>query len=242
MSVLIDATLILRDHTFEYIYGRSYSALIVQKRSHSWFERDFHSKIWPCFLIRKERVLLARGTEGSPVYVGRFTALHCRAFSSSLFYIYTMTRERTFLMVKPEGVQRGIVGEIVQRFERRGYQLIAAKLMKASDALLREHYEDLQSKPFFAGLVKHMSSGPVFAMVFEGSNVVKVARMMLGETNPLSSLPGSIRGDFAIDIGRNVCHGSDSVDSADREIKLWFPEGIISYELPHACLIYEKSA
>jgi nucleoside-diphosphate kinase len=152
-----------------------------------------------------------------------------------------MTRERTFLMVKPEGVQRGIVGEIVQRFERRGYQLVAAKLMHASEALLREHYQDLQAKPFFAGLIKHMSSGPVFAMVFEGSNIVKVARVMLGETNPLSSLPGSIRGDLAIDIGRNVCHGSDSLDSADREIKLWFPEGVISYSRPQETLIYERT-
>ncbi len=150
-----------------------------------------------------------------------------------------MTRERTFLMVKPEGVQRGLVGEIVQRFERRGYQMIAAKLMQASDALLREHYNDLQAKSFFPGLIKHMSSGPVFAMVFEGSNVVKVARTMLGETNPLSSPPGSIRGDLAIDIGRNVCHGSDSLDSADREIKLWFPEGVQAYTRPQDSLIYE---
>lgn len=152
-----------------------------------------------------------------------------------------MTREQTFIMVKPDGVQRGIVGEIIQRFERRGYQLVAAKLTQASDALLREHYQDLQTKPFFSGLVKHMSSSPVFAMVFEGSNIVKVARMMLGETNPLVSLPGSIRGDLAIDIGRNVCHGSDSIDGAEREIKLWFPEGVLPYSRPHESLIYEKS-
>ena len=154
--------------------------------------------------------------------------------------LHPMTRERTFIMIKPEGVQRGIVGDILARFERRGFQLVAAKLMHAGPALLASHYEDLSAKPFFPSLVKHMSSGPVFAMVFEGSNAVKVGRMMLGETNPAASLPGSIRGDYALDIGRNICHGSDSVDAARREIALWFPEhDLVSYARTLDAQLYE---
>lgn len=152
-----------------------------------------------------------------------------------------MTREQTFIMIKPEAVQRGLIGEILARFERRGFQLMAAKLMKPSSSLLEEHYGDLKSKPFFPSLVAHMSSGPVFAMVFEGSNAVKIGRMMLGETNPAASLPGSIRGDYCIDIGRNICHGSDSIDSANKEIKLWFPEGILSFRRQLDTQIYEKN-
>merc|ERR1719249_600832 len=122
--------------------------------------------------------------------------------------------ERTFIAVKPDGVQRGLIGEIIKRFEQRGYKMVAGKLMTASEDHLKNHYSDLSSKPFFPGLVKYMASGPVFAMVWEGKSVVKMGRMMLGATNPLDSLPGTIRGDFCIDVGRNICHGSDSVDSA----------------------------
>jgi len=130
--------------------------------------------------------------------------------------------ERTFIAVKPDGVQRGLIGEIIKRFEQRGYKMVAGKLMTASEDHLKNHYSDLSSKPFFPGLVKYMASGPVFAMVWEGKSVVKMGRMMLGATNPLDSLPGTIRGDYCIDVGRNICHGSDSVDSANKEIDLWF--------------------
>merc|ERR1712013_607822 len=112
--------------------------------------------------------------------------------------------ERTFIMIKPDGVKRGLVADIIKRFEQRGYKLVAMKMMKADDELLNEHYGDLKTKPFFPGLIKHITSGPVVAMVWEGKNVVKQGRQMLGETDPLKSKPGSIRGDFSIDMGRNI--------------------------------------
>lgn len=127
-------------------------------------------------------------------------------------------------MIKPDGVHRGIVGDIIKRFEQRGYKLVAMKMLWAEQSLLEKHYEDLKDKKFFPGLVKYMSSGPVIPMVWEGKAVVKTGRMILGATNPLDSLPGTIRGDFCIDVGRNICHGSDSVESANKEIALWFNE------------------
>jgi len=131
-------------------------------------------------------------------------------------------RERTFIMIKPDGVHRGLVGEIIKRFEQKGFHLVAMKFMWANESLLKQHYADLSSKPFFNGLVKYMNSGPVVPMVWEGTGVVKTGRQMLGETNPAQSLPGTTRGDYCIEVGRNICHGSDSVDSAKKEIALWF--------------------
>ncbi|KAK2184619.1 hypothetical protein NP493_258g05038 [Ridgeia piscesae] len=131
-------------------------------------------------------------------------------------------RERTFIMIKPDAVQRGLIGDIIKRFEQKGFKLVAMKLVQASEEHLKKHYSDLSSKPFFGGLVKYMSSGPVVPMVWEGLNVVKTGRIMLGETNPANSLPGTIRGDFCIEVGRNICHGSDAVESAKKEIDLWF--------------------
>merc|ERR1712156_388325 len=133
-------------------------------------------------------------------------------------------RERTFIMLKPDAVQRGLVGEIIKRFEQKGFKLVAMKMMHASEELLKEHYADLSSKAFFPGLVKYMNSGPVVPMVWEGLNVVKTGRVMLGEPNPAASAPGTIRGDFCIQVGRNICHGSDAVESAKKEIALWFKE------------------
>ncbi|XP_069037220.1 nucleoside diphosphate kinase 3 isoform X1 [Lepisosteus oculatus] len=130
--------------------------------------------------------------------------------------------ERTFVAVKPDGVQRRLVGEITRRFEQKGFRLVGLKLVQASESLLKEHYRDLREKPFFRGLIRYMSSGPVVAMVWQGLDVVKTARKMLGETNPADSLPGTIRGDYCVEVGRNVVHGSDSVESAQREISLWF--------------------
>ncbi|CAK8684553.1 unnamed protein product [Clavelina lepadiformis] len=121
-----------------------------------------------------------------------------------------MSDERTFIAVKPDGVQRGLIGKIICRFEEKGFKLVAMKMLTASQELLEQHYADLSTKPFFKGLVKFMASGPVVAMVWEGKGVVATGRVMLGETNPAQSRPGTIRGDFCIDIGRNICHGSDS--------------------------------
>ncbi|KOC61572.1 Nucleoside diphosphate kinase [Habropoda laboriosa] len=131
-------------------------------------------------------------------------------------------KERTFIMIKPDGVQRGLVGKIIQRFEDKGFKLVAMKMLWPSEDLLKKHYSDLSSRPFFPGLVKYMSSGPVVPMVWEGLNSVKTGRVMLGETNPKDSAPGTIRGDLCIEVGRNIIHGSDSVESANKEIKLWF--------------------
>lgn len=145
------------------------------------------------------------------------------ALFSSLFKKPRMAnQERTFIMVKPDGVHRGLVGEIIKRFEQRGYKLVALKFVHASKEHLEKHYADLSSKPFFPGLIKYMSSGPLVPMVWEGVDAVKTGRVMLGETNPLASKPGTIRGDFCIQVGRNICHGSDSVESAEKEIALWF--------------------
>ncbi|GBC03900.1 hypothetical protein RclHR1_00540010 [Rhizophagus clarus] len=148
--------------------------------------------------------------------------------------------ERTYIMVKPDGVERGLVGEIVKRFEQKGYQLLAIQLFKPTREHLHEHYQDLKEKPFFPPLIEYMLSGPVVGMVWEGKEIVKTGRRMLGETNPLSSLPGTIRGDFCVETGRNLCHGSDSVESAEREIALWFPSGVIQWERTKVQkLIYE---
>ncbi|XP_063722437.1 nucleoside diphosphate kinase A-like [Symsagittifera roscoffensis] len=142
--------------------------------------------------------------------------------------------ERSFVAIKPDGVQRKLVSEILTRFERRGYKLVALKMLQPTRELLEEHYQeiraiqDLKSKKFFQDLITYMRSGPIVAMVWEGENVVKQGRAMLGATNPQESVPGTIRGDFTITVGRNIVHGSDSVASAQKEIGLWFREEEIS--------------
>ncbi|VDP94746.1 unnamed protein product [Echinostoma caproni] len=139
--------------------------------------------------------------------------------------------ERTFIMVKPDGVARGLVGEVIKRFEQRGYKLVGLKMMHASKELLHKHYEAHVNKPFFPGLAQYMSSGPVVPMVFEGYKAVDCGRSMLGATKPEESTPGSLRGDFCQMVGRNMVHGSDSVESAVREINLWFkPEELCKYD------------
>jgi len=134
-------------------------------------------------------------------------------------------RERTFIMVKPDGVQRGLVGEIIGRFERKGFKMCGMRMDQPGQKHFEEHYKDLSKKPFFPGLVKYASSGPVVAMCWEGNDVVKTGRKMLGATRPFDSEPGTIRGDLCIDVGRNIIHGSDSVESAKDELKLWFKQG-----------------
>ncbi|MEQ2285536.1 Nucleoside diphosphate kinase B, partial [Ameca splendens] len=112
-------------------------------------------------------------------------------------------QERTFIAIKPDGVQRGIIGEIIKRFETKGFKLVGMKMLQASEDLLMQHYVDLKDRPFFPSLVNYMSSGPVVAMVWEGKGVVKTGRVMLGETNPADSKPGTIRGDFCIDVSNS---------------------------------------
>ncbi|KAK3308760.1 nucleoside diphosphate kinase [Chaetomium strumarium] len=150
------------------------------------------------------------------------------------------TTERTFIAIKPDGVQRGLVGNIISRFETRGFKLVALKLVTPGKEHLEKHYADLSSKPFFKGLVEYMNSGPIVAMVWEGLDAVKTGRAMLGATNPLASAPGTIRGDFCLQMGRNVCHGSDSVESANKEIALWFKEEeLLSWQSAQQAWLYE---
>jgi len=149
--------------------------------------------------------------------------------------------ERTFIAVKPDGVQRGIIGEVVKRFEAKGYKLVAIKLVQPTQAFAEQHYQDLAKKPFFPGLVKYFSSGPVVAMVWEGKGVIAGGRSLVGATNPAESLPGSIRGDLCIDIGRNIIHGSDSADGAKHEIALWFKENeVCDWNKEESKWLYEK--
>ncbi|KAH1002314.1 hypothetical protein HUJ04_008411 [Dendroctonus ponderosae] len=148
--------------------------------------------------------------------------------------------ERTFIMVKPDGVQRGLVGEILKRFEQKGFKLVALKFVWPSEELLKQHYADLAGRPFFPGLVKYMSSGPVVPMVWEGLNAVKTGRVLLGATNPADSAPGTIRGDLCVQVGRNIIHGSDAVESANKEIALWFNEKeVVSWQPAQQPWVYE---
>lgn len=147
--------------------------------------------------------------------------------------------EKSFIMVKPDGVQRNLVGNIVHRFEQKGFKLAGAKLMQVSEDLAKEHYGEHKERPFFGELVDFITSGPVFAMVWEGENVIKTARKMMGETNPAEANPGTIRGDYGITVGKNVIHGSDSPESAEREIGLFFNTSeVASYSKQDSDWIY----
>lgn len=151
-----------------------------------------------------------------------------------------MAMEKTYLMIKPDGVQRGLVGEIVSRFEKKGLKLVAAKLMTIPKEVAENHYGEHKGKPFFTSLISYITSGPVFAMVWEGENAVQVCRNMMGKTNPQDSAPGTIRGDYCMVTGLNIIHGSDSPASAEREIGIFFkPEELVSYSKDSDKWIYE---
>jgi nucleoside-diphosphate kinase len=135
--------------------------------------------------------------------------------------------ERTFVAIKPDGVERGLVGEIISRFERRGLKLVGLKMMRVTPELAEKHYGEHKGKGFYPGLVGHITSGPIVAMVWEGKNAYALARQVIGATNPAESAPGTIRGDLAVDIGRNLVHGSDSQESAKREIGIFFGDNEI---------------
>lgn len=139
--------------------------------------------------------------------------------------------ERTFLMIKPDGVQRNLVGEVIRRFEAKGFTLVGLKLIKVSRTLAEQHYDIHKERPFFGSLVNFITSSPVVAMVWEGNGVVASARKIIGATNPLTAEPGTLRGDYGVSIGRNLIHGSDATETAQREISLWFtPEELVSWE------------
>lgn len=142
-------------------------------------------------------------------------------------------------MVKPDGVQRGLVGEIIARFERRGLKIVGLKMMQVSDELARQHYAVHEGKPFFAGLVKYITSAPVVAMVAEGTNVVQAVRQTVGATRPHEAAPGTIRADFAIEIGRNLVHASDGPETAASEIALWFGDTLVEWQRANDPWIFE---
>jgi nucleoside-diphosphate kinase len=132
--------------------------------------------------------------------------------------------DRTLILVKPDAFERGLTGEIVARFERKGLEIVAMKHMVVQRDLAEEHYAEHREKPFFGDLVEFITGGPLVAMVFEGYEAVKAARQVIGATNPLEAAPGSIRGDFGLEVQTNMVHGSDSPESAERETGLFFPE------------------
>ncbi len=138
-----------------------------------------------------------------------------------------MAVETTLVLVKPDGVGRGLCGEIVARFERRGYVLRGARLIRITKAVARQHYAEHKGKPFFADLVDFITSGPVLALAVAGEDAIAGVRTMMGATNPKDSAPGTIRGDYATLLGENIVHGSDSRASARRELKLFFPDGLL---------------
>ena len=151
-----------------------------------------------------------------------------------------MAMERTYLMVKPDGVQRGLCGEILSRFEKKGLKIVAVKLMVIPRETAEKHYGEHKGKPFFPSLIKYITSGPVFAMVLEGEDAVAVCRNLMGKTKPIESAPGTIRGDYAMVTGCNIIHGSDSPESAEREISIFFrPEELVTYERTADRWIYE---
>ncbi len=143
-----------------------------------------------------------------------------------------MAAERTFLAIKPDGVQRGLVGEILGRFERKGFKLVGLKQLTPSRELAEKHYGVHSERPFFKGLVDFITSGPVVAMVWEGEGVISSARKLIGATKPLEAEPGTIRGDLGVNIGRNVIHGSDGPETAIFEIGLWFTSGELNEWIP----------
>jgi nucleoside-diphosphate kinase len=148
--------------------------------------------------------------------------------------------ERTFLMLKPDGVQRGLVSNIIGRFETKGFTLVGMKFMAVSRELAEKHYDVHRERPFFAGLVDFITSGPVVAMVWEGDGVIASARKIIGATKPLEADPGTIRGDLGVTVGRNIIHGSDAPETAQAEIALWFSDAeLVSWEPAAKGWLYE---
>lgn len=149
--------------------------------------------------------------------------------------------ERTFIAIKPDGVQRNLIGKIISNLESKGFKLVAMKLMHVTNEQAKEHYKEHTGKLFFNGLVNFITSGPIVAMVWEGKEVVNSIRKIMGKTNPLEAESGTIRGKFGIDIGRNVIHGSDSIESARREINIFFKDNeIINWQPDMQKWVYEK--
>lgn len=147
--------------------------------------------------------------------------------------------ERTFIILKPDAVQRGLIGEIISRFERRGLKMVALKMVDVSKELAEEHYAVHAERPFYNSLVSYITSGPVVAMVLEGTDAIAAVRNTVGATKPAEAAPGTIRADFGLEIGRNLVHASDGTDTAASEIALWFGEDVIDWKRDTDSWIFE---
>ncbi|KAJ1386083.1 PH-like domain superfamily [Sesbania bispinosa] len=170
------------------------------------------------------------GSGSGPAWVSGALALPAAAFMLQDQEVHAAELERTFIAIKPDGVQRGLIAEIISRFERKGYKLVGIKVLVPSKEFAQNHYHDLKERPFFNELCEFLSSGPVIAMVWEGQGVIPYGRKLIGATDPQKSEPGTIRGDLAVIVGRNIIHGSDGPETAKDEIKLWFkPEELVNY-------------
>jgi nucleoside-diphosphate kinase len=149
--------------------------------------------------------------------------------------------ERSLVLIKPDGVQRALIGEVISRLERRGLRLVAAKFMQVSKQLAETHYAIHKGKPFYEGLIAYITSAPVMAMVWEGPNAVAAIRQTMGATRPTEAAPGSLRHDFALEVGRNLTHASDSVENGSSEVALWFkPEELIDWQRAVDRWVFEK--
>ncbi len=149
--------------------------------------------------------------------------------------------ERTLVLVKPDGVQRGLIGEVIARFERRGLRLVAAKFIQVSTELAETHYGEHKGKVFYDGLISYITSAPVMAMVWEGPNAVAAVRQTVGSTKPIESPPGSIRHDYALEVGRNLIHASDKPETGEREVALWFKaEELVDWKRAVDQWVFEK--
>ena len=149
--------------------------------------------------------------------------------------------ERTLIIIKPDGVQRGLIGNVITRLEQRGLKFVGLKLMQITPELAERHYGVHKGKPFYVGLVKYITSGPVVVGVVEGPNAISIVRTTMGATNPVEAIPGTIRGDYALEIGYNIIHGSDGPETAVQEINLFFrPEELLSYALVTDQWVYEQ--
>ena len=147
--------------------------------------------------------------------------------------------QTTYIMIKPDGVQRGLVGEIITRFESKGLRLVGLRQLIPSNEIAEAHYEVHKDRPFYSGLIEFITSGPVVAMAWTGVEAIKVARNLIGPTNGREAAPGTIRGDFAMDIGHNIIHGSDGEETAKFELDLWFPDGVAEWQRDAESQIYE---
>jgi nucleoside-diphosphate kinase len=150
--------------------------------------------------------------------------------------------ERSLVLVKPDGVQRGLIGEVITRLERRGLLLVAAKFLDVSQELAETHYAIHKGKPFYDTLIKYITSAPVMAMVWAGPNAVAAIRQTMGATRPTEAAPGSVRHDFALEIGRNLTHASDTIENSEKEISLWFkPDELVNWKRESDRWIFEKN-